>query len=79
MRYYTADHVLCCNSHGDQDDIEAYVSPAMLQDPWAHLMKQYLGQQQQQASDAVAAHPVDRVNAGTGSSLSDAFEAVEQV
>lgn len=52
----------------------------MLQDPWASLMKQHLSQQtQQQILDAPAPHPVDSINAGAGNSLSDAFEAVEQV
>lgn len=69
-----------CRGRGDQDSIEAYVSPAMLQDPWAALMKQHLGQHEQQAAiKPLPAHAVDSINAGQGHSLSDAFAAAEQV
>ena len=71
---------VCCRGRGEQDSIEAYVSSAMLQDPWAALMKQDLSQQEQQAAiKPLPAHAVDSINAGQGHSLSDAFAAAEQV
>lgn len=69
-----------CRGAGSNDNIEAYVSPAMLQDPWAGLMKQH-------QPPAAVEQPQPPVNdAGTlttpataRQSMSDMFDAVEQV
>lgn len=68
-----------CRGAGCNDNIEAYVSPAMLQDPWAVLMKQH-------QPAAAAEQPKPPVEEGTsttpavaGQSMSDVFDAVEQV
>lgn len=72
--------VLCCacRGSGSCDNIEAYVSPAMLQDPWAGLMKQH-----QQSAPAEQTKPLvddtGTLQSAAGHSMSDMFDAVEQV
>ena len=81
MAYWVLSRLPCaCRGAGSSDNIEAYVSPAMLQDPWAGLMKQH-----QQAADVEQPKPSvadsgTLGNSGTaGQSMSDMFDAVEQV
>jgi hypothetical protein len=62
------------------DSIEAYVSPAMLQDPWAKLMQQHL--QHMAESEPVPADALEHnasVNSQPGQSLADVFAAAELV
>lgn len=70
--------VYSCRGAGSSDNIEAYVSPGMLQDPWAGLMQQY-----QQSAPAERPKPLadDKRTLGSaaGHSMSDMFDAVEQV
>ena len=58
--------------------IDAYVSHAMLQDPWACLMQQYQ-EDVQTPSPANNPAPSSSVKAGPSGSLSDLFDAAEQV
>lgn len=71
--------LLCaCRGAGAGDNIEAYVSPAMLQDPWASLMKQF----QQSAPVELPKLAIDNtatLGSSAGHSMSDMFDAVEQV
>ncbi len=60
--------------------IEAYVSPAMLQDPWAKLMQQHLqhmAESEPVPADALEHHGSD--NGQPGQSLADVFAAAELV
>ena len=72
--------VLLCACRGavSSDDIEAYVSPAMLQDPWVGLMKQH-----QQPAPAEQPKPsaddTGTLKGASGHSMSDMFDAVEEV
>lgn len=67
-----------CRGAGSNDNIEAYVSPAMLQDPWASLMKQH-----QQAAPVEQArapvHDTGSLGNTAAHSMSDVFDSVEQV
>ena len=69
-----------CRGPGGNDNIDAYVSPAMLQDPLAGLMKQYehppAAQQPKPPLDEEVALSTP---ATAGQSMSDVFDAVEQV
>ena len=69
-----------CRGSGGNDNIEAYVSPAMLQDPWAGLMKQYeQPAAAEQPKPPVAEEVALSTPATAGQSMSDVFDAVEQV
>ncbi|KAL0038790.1 hypothetical protein WJX79_008012 [Trebouxia sp. C0005] len=60
------------------DSIEAYVSPAMLQDPWAKLMQQHLHHMAD--SEPVPANAPEHnssLNGQPGQSLADVFAAAE--
>ncbi|KAL0051142.1 hypothetical protein WJX82_002671 [Trebouxia sp. C0006] len=60
------------------DSIEAYVSPAMLQDPWAKLMQQHLHHMAE--SEPVPADALEHnasVSGQPGQSLADVFAAAE--
>ncbi|KAL3138395.1 hypothetical protein ABBQ32_006196 [Trebouxia sp. C0010 RCD-2024] len=64
---------------GGHDNIEAYVSQAMLQDPWAVLMKQYqLAAAAEQRKPPVEDEGTSTTPAAAGQSISDVFDAVEQ-
>lgn len=71
--------VLLCRTAGSNDNIEAYVSPAMLQDPWAGLMQQYRQVPAVQQLDPSTDHPGSIDNAAAKQSMSDVFDAAEQV
>ena len=65
---------------GAEVNIEAYANPAMLQDPWAALMQQYLQPTDPQQPDPSNETPSTEVKGSvTGRSMSEAFEAAEQV
>ncbi len=71
------DTVCACSG---SDSIEAYVSPAMLQDPWAKLMQQHLHHMAE--SEPVPADALEHngsVNGQPGQSLADVFAAAELV
>jgi len=71
------DIVCACSG---SDSIEAYVSPAMLQDPWAKLMQQHLHHMAE--SEPVPADALEHnasVSGQPGQSLADVFAAAELV
>ena len=71
------DIVCACSG---SDSIEAYVSPAMLQDPWAKLMQQHLHHMAD--SEPVPANAPEHnssLNGQPGQSLADVFAAAEMV
>ena len=71
------DIVCACSG---SDSIEAYVSPAMLQDPWTKLMQQHLNHMaESEAMPADALEHNGSVNGQPGQSLADVFAAAEMV